>query len=111
MAKRSFLLALLLSSTLSLNAQSRVDSAVVSDRLILHVLNRLTFGPRPADVETVRRMGLQAWIQSQLHPEDIEETSTLERKLEALKSLRMSLSESLETRRRHGLAGYPNRGC
>ena len=32
------------------------------DRQVLHVLNRLAYGPRPGDVERVRAMGLAAWI-------------------------------------------------
>ena len=37
------------------------------DQEILHALNRLTFGPRPGDVEAVRKMGLKKWIDLQLH--------------------------------------------
>jgi len=38
------------------------------DKAIVHVLNRIGFGPRPGDVEKVRAMGLQAYIDQQLHP-------------------------------------------
>ena len=34
----------------------------------IHALNRLTFGPRPGDVETVRKMGVKQWIDLQLSP-------------------------------------------
>ena len=37
------------------------------------VLNRLAFGPRPGDVEAVRRIGLEKWIDLQLHPDRIVE--------------------------------------
>jgi len=37
----------------------------------LHALNRLTFGPRPGDVEAVLAKGVDAWIEDQLHPESI----------------------------------------
>ena len=37
----------------------------------IHALNRLTFGPRPGDVERVSAMGLDKWIDEQLHPEKI----------------------------------------
>src|SRR6266851_7189257 len=36
---------------------------------VLHALNRLGFGPRPGDLERVKQMGLQRWIDQQLHPE------------------------------------------
>ncbi len=34
-------------------------------------LDRLTFGARPGDLETVERMGVSHWIDRQLHPESI----------------------------------------
>ena len=34
-------------------------------------LNRLTFGARPGDVEIVEKMGVEQWIDLQLHPERI----------------------------------------
>src|SRR5215469_797998 len=42
------------------------------DKRILHALNRLTFGPRPGDLEAARAMGLDKWFNQQLHPESIE---------------------------------------
>lgn len=42
-----------------------------ADQQVLQVLNRLAFGPRPGDVAAVRRMGVDAWIARQLHPETI----------------------------------------
>ena len=41
------------------------------DQAILHALNRLGYGPRPGDVERVRRTGLAAYIQRQLDPSGI----------------------------------------
>ncbi|MDE3195786.1 MAG: DUF1800 domain-containing protein [Acidobacteriota bacterium] len=63
---------------------------ITEDREILHVLNRLTFGPRQQDVDQVRRMGLGKWIETQLHPEAIAENPLLEAKLAPLDTLRMS---------------------
>jgi uncharacterized protein (DUF1800 family) len=40
---------------------------------IRHALSRLTFGPRPDDVEKVRRMGLSTWIDRQLMPSKIDD--------------------------------------
>jgi uncharacterized protein (DUF1800 family) len=39
-----------------------------------HVLNRLTFGPRPGDVERVAGMGIDRWIENQLNPESFADT-------------------------------------
>src|SRR5580704_15240066 len=41
------------------------------EEAILHALNRLSFGPRPGQVEQIEKTGLENWIQAQLHPENI----------------------------------------
>jgi uncharacterized protein (DUF1800 family) len=42
---------------------------------IVHALNRLGYGPRPGDVEKVRAMGLEKWIELQLQPERIPDSA------------------------------------
>ena len=59
---------------------------IQGDARILHALNRLTFGPRPGDVEKVKAMGLDAWITQQLHPDSIDD-SALQQKLQQFPSL------------------------
>src|SRR5689334_24332001 len=44
---------------------------LLPDEQTQQVLNRLTFGPRPGDAEKVRAMGIDKWIDAQLHPERI----------------------------------------
>jgi uncharacterized protein (DUF1800 family) len=66
---------------------------------ILHALDRLTFGPRPGDLERVKTTGLKKWIDQQLHPYRIPENPVLEAKLQPLDSLFMT-SETL-------VANYP----
>lgn len=39
----------------------------------VHVLNRLGYGPRPGEVDAVLAMGVDAWIQRQLHPGRIDD--------------------------------------
>ena len=41
------------------------------DRLLVHVLNRIGFGPRLGDVERVRAIGVEKYIDEQLRPERI----------------------------------------
>ena len=41
---------------------------LTADQAILHALNRLGFGPRPGDLERVRQMGLDPYIEQQLNP-------------------------------------------
>jgi len=66
------------------------------DDQILHALDRLTFGPRPGDVSSVKKMGLKKWIDLQLHPEQIKENPELEAKLQPLESLRMTPMETVQ---------------
>lgn len=41
------------------------------ERTALHVLNRITFGPRPGDVVRVQQLGVARFIDEQLHPDRI----------------------------------------
>ncbi len=77
-------------------ADSSAASAAppAADRQILHALNRLTYGPRPGDVERVRAVGLSAWIDRQLRPGTIDDSAT-ERALADLTTLRMPIAELL----------------
>jgi uncharacterized protein (DUF1800 family) len=63
---------------------------LTKDQEILHALNRLTFGPRPGDVEAVRKMGLKKWIDQQLHPHRITQNPVLAQRLAPLESLQMN---------------------
>src|SRR5215472_17418397 len=65
------------------------------DQQIVQALSRLTFGPRPGDIEEVRRIGLNRWIDQQLHPERISENPILEEKLKPLETLHLSLNETV----------------
>jgi Protein of unknown function (DUF1800) len=50
----------------------------------LHLLNRLAFGPRPGDIERVMRMGIDAYVVEQLHPETIPLPAALTERLAKL---------------------------
>jgi uncharacterized protein (DUF1800 family) len=39
-------------------------------------LNRLTFGPRPGDIEAVEKMGVERWLDSQLQPDQVPDAAT-----------------------------------
>ena len=61
----------------------------------LHALNRLAFGPRPGDVERVTAMGVDKWIDQQLHPDKIDDHA-LDARLEPFRTLRMNTREIVE---------------
>ena len=46
---------------------------LLPDEQVQQVLNRLAFGPRPGDADAVRTMGVDRWIDQQLHPERIDD--------------------------------------
>ena len=70
-------------------------SAMAEDKMIVHALNRFTFGPRPGDVERVKAMGLDKWFDEQLHPEKINDAG-MEARLAPFRTLRMSTKEMVE---------------
>ena len=89
--------ALLASSVLFTgNSSGRFDTKLSKDQQILQALNRLTFGPRPGDIEEVRRLGVDKWVDLQLHPDRIPENPVLEAKLKPLETLRMAPGEVLK---------------
>lgn len=52
---------------------------LTEEEAILHALNRLGYGPRPGDIVRVRHMGLEKWIESQLHPERVDDSAVTAR--------------------------------
>jgi uncharacterized protein (DUF1800 family) len=69
---------------------------MTDDQKALHVLNRLTFGPRPGDLEQLKEMGVSQWIEQQLQPESIPENPVLLTKLEPLDTLQMGTAAMLQ---------------
>jgi uncharacterized protein (DUF1800 family) len=59
------------------------------DEAIVHALNRLGYGPRPGDVQRIRQMGLDKWVEEQLHPETIND-GAFEQRLENYPTLKMA---------------------
>ncbi|PYV13308.1 MAG: DUF1800 domain-containing protein [Acidobacteria bacterium] len=54
--------------------------------MILRVLDRLAFGPRPGDVDEIRRLGLARYLDEQLHPEGKPDPE-VEARLKGMESL------------------------
>ena len=74
---------------LSAEAMAEVESAArTDDAAIAHVLGRLTYGPRPGDLDRVRSVGIQKWIDSQLSPSRID-NAALNARLERLQTLEL----------------------
>jgi uncharacterized protein (DUF1800 family) len=69
--------------------------SLTEDQRVIHVLNRLGFGARPGDVERVKAMGLENYVNQQLNPEKIADT-VAENKLRELSTLNMTTAELYE---------------
>jgi uncharacterized protein (DUF1800 family) len=98
-------LALLSNNVFVAAAQSMAAKAsaqkLTEEQRVVHVLNRLAFGARPGEVERVRKLGLEAYIEQQLNPSKVDD-SALEARLRNFPTLGMSNGELL--------AKYPQPG-
>jgi uncharacterized protein (DUF1800 family) len=65
-----------------------------ADKQAVHVLNRLAYGPSPASLAELQKMGIEAWVQGQLHPNSIDD-SAVEAKLANFRSLKMTTADRL----------------
>jgi len=63
------------------------------DERLQHALERLTFGPQPGDLDSLRRLGLRRWLDLELHPEKVPENPALAPRLAELASLPMTPRE------------------
>jgi uncharacterized protein (DUF1800 family) len=94
-----FLLALSLACTVPSLLAKKKDTNSASEqndqKRAVHAINRLTFGPRPADIQQVMAMGVDKWIDLQLHPDKIK-NDALESRLVPLRTLRLSTKEIVE---------------
>jgi uncharacterized protein (DUF1800 family) len=68
---------------------------LTEDEAIMHAMNRLGYGPRPGDVERIRTMGLEKWIDQQLHPDSIDD-SALDQRLQRYPTLNLSAKKLIE---------------
>jgi uncharacterized protein (DUF1800 family) len=97
--RRSVAIAVILTVTASLmtailpaSADSKKTTRLTEEQKIIHLLNRIGFGPRPGDVEKVKRMGIDKYVDQQLHPDRIDD-SGLQTKLAGLDSLGMTVAQ------------------
>ncbi len=74
---------------------SLAASGAYDDATIVHVLNRLAYGPRPGDVDRVRQIGLVRWIDQQLEPPRLPDPA-MGARLAALKTVGLSSHELLK---------------
>ena len=91
----AFLAAALVTTPFAAGRKKEPSGPLDGHKRAEHALNRLTFGPRPGDVARVSRVGVDKWIEQQLHPERIDD-SALEGRLAQLGTLRMNTRQIVE---------------
>src|ERR1044071_1358142 len=89
------LLAIASAQSLVFAQKGSKNRGLSEEQRIVHVLNRLGFGARPGDVERVKAMGLENYINQQLNPEAIPDT-VAENKVRDLDVLNMTTAELYE---------------
>src|SRR5215510_14329812 len=86
-------------NSLSLSASTlgglNKPARMTEDQRVAHVLSRLTFGARPGDFERVKAMGVEDFINQQLDPDSLDNT-TLIAKLKRLPTLNMATPVIIE---------------
>ncbi len=72
-----------------------MSMALTHEQKVIHFLNRTGFGPTSEEVRKARRVGIAAYLEEQLHPENIPD-ALIEEKVAALKTIRLSSRELIE---------------
>ncbi len=70
------------------------DTGLSEEQKIVHLRNRIGYGPRPGDVERVKRIGIAAYIEQQLDPESIVDEG-VEQRLAGFETLKMKPQQLL----------------
>jgi len=78
-------------SSILLPALPRLANAAApaADRQVLHVLDRLAFGPTAADFRQVKAIGIERYIAEQLDPKALADPPELAQRLAGLETLRL----------------------
>ncbi len=96
------MIAAMFAPVLALQPETKSEKkSLTEDQKILHVLNRLGFGARPGDVEKVKAIGLQKYIDRQISGVTIDDAAA-ENKVKNIEIFSMTTAEVF--------AKYPNPG-
>jgi len=80
----------------SLNLAMQRGPVLTDDQLAVHLLNRIGFGPRPGDIERVKALGIEGYLEQQLYPERLPDP-VVDAKLAGYTSLTMDIPTLLTT--------------
>jgi uncharacterized protein (DUF1800 family) len=80
---------LIVASLLLLSFTGVAQAAPVNPKIV-HLLNRLTLGIRPGEIDRVQQLGVDRYIQQQLNPDSIAESPIVTEKLAQLDAVNLS---------------------
>ena len=89
---RTYILNSVMLLALCVSGQAYAEVAP-DDAQILHLLNRISFGPAPGDIAAVRSIGMSSYIEQQLHPTTLTDPTELTERLSDLPTLRGSIEK------------------
>jgi len=97
LTRRAFFTATGLGAALAFGSTARAVGSLPAGAISLarHVLNRCSFGPRRGDLEDMVALGVDAWLEAQLHPEDLDD-GLCERRTRRLETLQCPAGELFE---------------
>ena len=72
-----------------------MSAPLSQEQKFIHFLNRISFGPTAEEAERVNRIGIRAYLEEQLAPENIPD-SLVEEKTSGLKTMRLNSRELFE---------------
>ena len=78
---------------IALTAPPPAHADPAADRQIVHLLNRIAFGPTAEDAAHVKTIGIDRYIEEQLRPEAIPEPAALSERLAPLETQRLGASQ------------------
>jgi uncharacterized protein (DUF1800 family) len=73
-------------------SQSDAAKKLTEEQKVAHLLDRVTFGARPGDVERVMKLGWEKYLDEQLRPERISD-QVAEQRLKNIESIHLSSAE------------------
>jgi uncharacterized protein (DUF1800 family) len=74
------------------SSQSDAAKKLTEEQKVAHLLDRVTFGARPGDVERVMKLGWEKYLDEQLRPERISD-QVAEQRLKNIESIHLSSAE------------------
>ncbi|HEU0118172.1 MAG TPA: DUF1800 domain-containing protein [Alphaproteobacteria bacterium] len=83
----------LVSAAFLLASPAYSQTQQLTDEQILHVINRVSFGPTPGQIEQVRQMGLHEYLEQQLRPGNMQVSQDLINRLSQLEMANASMQQ------------------